>query len=29
VRHREPVAPDAIFHWASITKTFTGIAITS
>jgi CubicO group peptidase (beta-lactamase class C family) len=24
---REPVTPDTIFHWASITKTFTGIAI--
>jgi CubicO group peptidase (beta-lactamase class C family) len=24
---REPVTPDTIYHWASITKTFTGIAI--
>jgi CubicO group peptidase (beta-lactamase class C family) len=27
VERREPVTPDTIFHWASITKTFTGIAI--
>ena len=27
VDRREPVTPDTIFHWASITKTFTGIAI--
>jgi CubicO group peptidase (beta-lactamase class C family) len=27
VERREPIAADTIFHWASITKTFTGIAI--
>src|SRR5262249_45957921 len=27
VDRREPVTPETIFHWASITKTFTGIAI--
>ena len=27
VEAREPVTPDTIYHWASITKTFTGIAI--
>jgi CubicO group peptidase (beta-lactamase class C family) len=25
--HRQPVGPETIFHWASITKTLTGIAI--
>jgi CubicO group peptidase (beta-lactamase class C family) len=24
---RVPVTPDTIYHWASITKTFTGIAV--
>jgi CubicO group peptidase (beta-lactamase class C family) len=27
VERREPVTADTIYHWASITKTFTGIAI--